>query len=236
MKKFWVINSLILMIVFSCKSINNPNINIRHINTWDSIRLGLINKENVIILKISRQNDEYVVSQIDSSIYKLPEAFVTSLTSSINTCLSCYGISEKTTDTVFLNLTKENYESAFELIDINFDGNVDIRFPSEGTCCSGNNVIYETWINNERCFYHNKVLSEIAIWKIDKVSKQFESGWHMGAYDYYTATYKLVADSLFAIHEMKSDIINDSIQRTIESTLVNNSWKVDSTLVNINNP
>jgi hypothetical protein len=215
---------ILILIIYSCQS--SDGISSQNVSS----------KEKTIILKIERLNDTYLISRIDSSAYDLPENLIKELTASVNLCSDCFFESIKRLDTIYLDLSVERYISGFELTDINFDGFIDIRFPSESTCCSGNNVINQTWISKNGSFYKHKVLSEIAIWNINKEAKQLESGWHMGAYDYYKVTYKFIDDSLKSIHEIKSSLLRDSIQRTIESTLVNDSWKVDSSFVNIFKP
>jgi hypothetical protein len=144
-------------------------------------------------------------------------------------CETCYGFESVSDTTVLLDFSKEYSISGFELIDINFDGKIDIRFPSEASCCTGNNVFYHTWLNKVDTFIYQNDLSQMPIWRVDRETRTILTGWHMSAYDFGSYTYKFKNDSLILIQEIKSELVHDTLIWKIEKRLIDNKWKSDTT-------
>ncbi len=182
-----------------------------------------------IIFKVG-EKDKFKIDQDISSFIKLPQKLITSLNMSFNECEFCYDTFKKDT-TIIINHVENESIYPFQLLDLNFDGFVDIGFPSSSTCCSGNNVINETWIFDKakNTFIYNKVLSEMRIWNLKAENKTIESGWHMGANDFGKYVYKWTGDSLFITEEFKSESINDSLIREVTKTLRGGEWETHTT-------
>ncbi len=192
----------------------------------DKSSIGLYSK---LIFELG-ENDRIKIDLDRSSSVKLPQELISSLIISFNECEFCYSKFKK--DTIITISYVENASLyPFQLIDLNFDGFVDFGFPSSSTCCSGNNVINETWTFDEtnNNFVYNKTLSEIPIWNLKRDSKAVESGWHMGVNDFGKYIYQWVGDSLVLVEEFKSEGINDSLIREITKQLRDGKWETDTT-------
>ncbi|MBN2610892.1 MAG: hypothetical protein JXB00_04970 [Bacteroidales bacterium] len=195
-------------------------------------------EKNVVLLKFQHFGDHEVQADLSlqqSNNLKIPLQLLEAINTSYRNCASCYGLDGIRDTIIRLDFNTQNNVSGFELIDINFDGFIDLRFPGEASCCLGHNVTYDTWINKGDTFIFHQFFSEMPVWDIDKKKNTISTGWHMSAYDYSTSTYFFCDDSLILIREEESGMINDSqIKKTLRK-LENNIWKTDSTIANINN-
>jgi hypothetical protein len=190
--------------------------------------------ENKICLNFKRINKNIEVVQTGSAKIKIPASMIDLIKESFNSCEDCYGLGNFSDTVVVLDLNKEQSVSGFVLVDINFDGKTDIRFPSEGSCCMGNNVNFETWLNKTNTFVYHEELSEMPVWEIKKDNKTISGGWQMGALDYVSSIYTIENDSLKLIQEESSETVQDTMVKKVNRKLVDNKWVCDSSLSNIN--
>lgn len=189
--------------------------------------------ENAVYLNFKRINNSIEITQTASEKIRIPAPMMDLLKISFTSCEDCYDLGNFSDTTLTLDLNKEYSVSGFNLMDINFDGKIDIRFPSESSCCLGNNVTFETWLNKGNIFVYQAELSEMPVWNVEKDSKTISGGWQMGAFDYVSSVYTLKNDSLILIKEESSETVQDTMVKVIHRKLVDNKWVCDSSLSKI---
>lgn len=185
--------------------------------------------EEVLSFTISRRESNYEI--LTNKDYKFPKELVAQLNKSIVDCNYCYNMLLQDS-----TVTVNSYDPfPFEIQDVNFDGKMDLRIPSHETCCSGNNVIYFTWIYDSTInnYKFNKELSELPILKLDATKKAVEGGWIRGLNDFNKVEYKWIEDALMMEKEVISETINDSTALIVTRTLDAKIWSTDSTTIEL---
>ncbi|MCR9248876.1 MAG: hypothetical protein NXI20_00575 [bacterium] len=218
---------LILLIALSCSQ-NGDN---QQKPVLDTVKPEVVNQEpeieELLSFTISRKENNYEIST--NNDYKFPKELVAQLNKSIVDCDYCYNklLQDST-------MTVNTYDPfPFDIQDVNFDGKMDLRIPSLETCCSGNNVVYFTWIYDSTInnYKFNKELSELPILKLYATNKTVEGGWIRGLNDFNKVEFKWMEDVLVMEKEVISETINDSTALIVTRTLNDKIWSTDSTTI-----